>query len=133
MLIGQPSVAQLENKEMIKGQLSVAQTKDIKESISNLSDNQLQLIDYQNKLILLIGWTHHIILIQKIKDLLVRYWYMQQIIKNGWSRDVLIEMIKNQLHLRQGFAITNFELTLPPLQSGLAKQILKDPYIFDFS
>jgi predicted nuclease of restriction endonuclease-like (RecB) superfamily len=31
-----------------------------------------------------------------------------------------------------GVAVTNFERTLPPPQSDLAKQITKDPYAFDF-
>ena len=29
-------------------------------------------------------------------------------------------------------AVTNFPQTLPPAQSDLAQQSLKDPYIFDF-
>jgi len=33
---------------------------------------------------------------------------------------------------RQGNAVTNFNLTLPDPQSDLARQSLKDPYIFDF-
>ena len=35
--------------------------------------------------------------------------------------------------MRQGNAVTNFDSTLPPLQSLLAKEMLKDPYIFDFT
>ncbi len=33
---------------------------------------------------------------------------------------------------RKGSAVTNFQQTLPPLQSDLAEQSLKDPYVFDF-
>src|SRR5208337_4020076 len=36
------------------------------------------------------------------------------------------------LYSRQGKAITNFAATLPPPQSDLAQQTLKDPYLFDF-
>lgn len=36
------------------------------------------------------------------------------------------------LYKRQGKAQNNFELTLPKLQSDLAKETLKDPYKFDF-
>ncbi len=36
---------------------------------------------------------------------------MQQCVRNGWSRDTLIEMIKSKLHERQGKATTNFELS----------------------
>jgi len=41
-------------------------------------------------------------------------------------------MIKSGAHLRQGKAVSNFSLTLPDPQSDLARQSLKDPYIFDF-
>ena len=40
--------------------------------------------------------------------------------------------IKNDTYSRTSKAITNFKKTLPPLQSDLARQTLKDPYIFDF-
>ena len=35
-------------------------------------------------------------------------------------------------HRGAGQAITNFTTTLPPAQSDLAQQALKDPYVFDF-
>ncbi|WP_197985788.1 PDDEXK nuclease domain-containing protein [Leptolyngbya sp. Cla-17] len=40
--------------------------------------------------------------------------------------------IETNLYTRQGGAITNFERTLPGLDSDLAHQIIKDPYNFDF-
>ena len=40
--------------------------------------------------------------------------------------------IESGLFMRQGQALTNFSRTLPPPQSDLAQQILKDPYNFDF-
>ncbi len=41
-------------------------------------------------------------------------------------------MIDGNAHQREGKAVTNFDLRLPSPQSDLAKQSLKDPYIFDF-
>jgi predicted nuclease of restriction endonuclease-like (RecB) superfamily len=69
---------------------------------------------------------------EKVKDLPTRYWYMLAAIEQGWSRDVLAAMIKNRAHARQGNALTNFATRLPSPQSDLARQVLKDPYIFDF-
>ena len=83
-------------------------------------------------LLFMIPWGHHIALIEKIKDLPTRFWYMQKTIQNGWSRTVLIHQIMGQLHLREGVTLNNFDLTLPDPQSDLARQSLKDPYIFDF-
>lgn len=77
-------------------------------------------------------WAHNIILIQKIKDLPTRLWYALQAFENGWSRDVLSLQIQSRAHERQGKAVTNFHRTLPPPQSDLAAQLLKDPYVFDF-
>ena len=79
-----------------------------------------------------IPWYHHIILMQKAKDLPTRYWYMEQTLANGWSGNVLALQIDAQAHARQGKAITNFAALLPSSQSDLAQQTLKDPYIFDF-
>lgn len=77
-------------------------------------------------------WAHNVLLMQKIKDLPTRHWYMLQTLQNGWSRDVLGLMIKQNLHERQGESTHNFETTLPNPLSDLAQQALKDPYIFDF-
>jgi predicted nuclease of restriction endonuclease-like (RecB) superfamily len=79
-----------------------------------------------------IPWGHNILLLEKFKDLPTRLWYAQQAIVNGWSRDTLTSMIKNHTHERQGAAVTNFTNRLPAPQSEMARQLLKDPYIFDF-
>jgi predicted nuclease of restriction endonuclease-like (RecB) superfamily len=39
---------------------------------------------------------------------------------------------REQPYGRQGKAITNFQATLPPPQSDLAQELIKDPYNFDF-
>lgn len=77
-------------------------------------------------------WGHHVTLMEKIKDLPTRYWYMLAVVEQGWSRDTLAAMIKSRAHERQGEAVTNFKARLPSPQSDLARQVLKDPYIFDF-
>jgi predicted nuclease of restriction endonuclease-like (RecB) superfamily len=82
--------------------------------------------------ILYLPWGHNLLLIEKIKDLEIRLWYMQKTIDNGWSRPVLQTMIKTNAYEREGKAITNFKSHLPNPQSDLANQTLKDPYIFDF-
>ena len=79
-----------------------------------------------------LSWYHHITLLSKLKDPAIRTFYMEHAIKNGWSRDVMVLQIENKLHKRQGKAITNFDSTLPPPQSDLAKETLKNPYLFDF-
>ena len=85
-----------------------------------------------DKILFSITWTHHIVLIEKIKVLQVRFWYINQILENGWSANVLISMIKSNLYERNKSLTNNFDFKLPNLQSDLVKQTLKDPYIFDF-
>ncbi|MBI3595631.1 MAG: DUF1016 domain-containing protein [Nitrospirae bacterium] len=79
-----------------------------------------------------ITWYHNITLLDKVKDPAERLWYVQETLRHGWSRNVLVHQIESGLHKRQGQAVTNFSRTLPPAQSDLAKQVLKDPYNFDF-
>ncbi|MGI4788197.1 MAG: PDDEXK nuclease domain-containing protein [Janthinobacterium lividum] len=77
-------------------------------------------------------WGHHLRLMDRVKDADQRLWYMQAAHAHGWSRSILEHQIETNLYERQGQAQTNFDRTLPPLQSDLARQILKDPYNFDF-
>ena len=77
-------------------------------------------------------WFHIVILITGLSDPVLRDWYAREAFQQSWPRDTLKIQIKNQLHLRQGAAITNFQRQLPGPQAELATQILKDPYHFDF-
>jgi predicted nuclease of restriction endonuclease-like (RecB) superfamily len=77
-------------------------------------------------------WAHNVILIQKIKERAIRYWYARQALEEGWSRDTLAMMIQSKAHERQGTAVTNFHRHLAHPQARLAQETLKDPYIFDF-
>ncbi len=79
-----------------------------------------------------IPWGHNVVLLQKLKDTQARLWYAQKTLEQGWSRTVLTLQIESKLIERQGKAVTNFAATLPPPQSDLAEQLLKDPYNFDF-
>ena len=79
-----------------------------------------------------IPWGHIVRILDKIKDATTREFYINQTIENSWSRNVLEMQIETGLHLRQGKAITNFELTMPKADSDLANQLLKSPYNFDF-
>ncbi|MBI1928516.1 DUF1016 domain-containing protein [Candidatus Poribacteria bacterium] len=81
-----------------------------------------------------IPWGHNLAIIAKVKAPAEREWYLRQTIENGWSRAVLVHQIETNLYRRQVKAekVTNFPITLPPPQSDLVQQTLKDPYIFDF-
>lgn len=78
-----------------------------------------------------IPWGHNILIITKIKNIDEAIFYINETLLNGWSRSVLGMQIDTNLYARQGKALTNFTATLPKVQSDLANQTLKDPYIFD--
>jgi predicted nuclease of restriction endonuclease-like (RecB) superfamily len=84
------------------------------------------------QLVAQIPWGHNVRLLDAVKDPAEREWYIRKTIEHGWSRPILEFQIESDLYRRQGKAVTNFTRTLPPLQSDLAGQILKDPYHFDF-
>ncbi|MFP1760035.1 PDDEXK nuclease domain-containing protein [Lonsdalea quercina] len=87
---------------------------------------------FPTDLLLSLPWGHHAELIAKVKDPATRQWYMRAAIENGWSRNILLMQIETAAHQRQGKAASNFALRLPPSDSDLAQQTLKDPYLFDF-
>ena len=80
-----------------------------------------------------IPWGHHKIIIDKCNGNPKKaLFFVNQVIQNNWSRAVLLNFLDTDLYERHGKAITNFNLTLPAMQSDLAQEITKDPYKFDF-
>lgn len=77
-------------------------------------------------------WRHNIVLMSRLRDNKVRMVYVDACVKNGWSRDVLINQINNNYHLSIGNSSNNFGKSLPENVSSLTNGIIKDPYIFDF-
>jgi predicted nuclease of restriction endonuclease-like (RecB) superfamily len=77
-------------------------------------------------------WGHNLVLLSKIKTTDLRLAYAQRAVDQGWSRSVLVHHIERRLLVREGQAVSNFSLRLPPPNSDLAQEALKDPYLFDF-
>jgi predicted nuclease of restriction endonuclease-like (RecB) superfamily len=84
------------------------------------------------QLIAKLPWGHNVRVLDRIKDRPTREWYLRAALEYGWSQDVLVIQLKSRLHEREGKALTNFQRALPPPDSDLTEQILKDPYNFDF-
>ena len=77
-------------------------------------------------------WGHNLVLLSRLKDADLRLAYAQRAIEYGWSRNVLNIHIETHSLEREGKAVTNFNERLPAPASDLARQTLKDPYVFDF-
>ena len=108
-------------------------------SLSEISARAVPLLEMKTVgpqnlglVMLQLSWGHNVLLMQKFKDLPTRFWYARQALEQGWNRDSLTVQIRQNAHLRQGSATSNFNQTLPEGHSELARQLLKDPYIFDY-
>lgn len=80
----------------------------------------------------LVPWGHHIRIVSKSNTLEEALFYINKTIEGNWSRGTLEDNIKHNLYSRSGKAITNYTDKLPVAQGQLAKDMLKDPYSFDF-
>jgi predicted nuclease of restriction endonuclease-like (RecB) superfamily len=77
-------------------------------------------------------WGHNLVLLARLKQPEQRLAYARAAIEHGWSRNVLNIHIETRLLERTGKAVTNFSERLPAPGSDLARESLKDPYLFDF-
>lgn len=91
-----------------------------------------QVVSQLPEMLFQIPWGHHIKLISKCQNVQEALFYMHKIIEHGWSRSMLLNILSTDLYQREGKAVTNFAICLPPPQSDLAQEITKDPYNFDF-
>ncbi len=79
-----------------------------------------------------VPWGQHIDIFTRSKSVDEALFYIEETIKNSWSRPELAAEIDNDLYKNRGRVITNFSEKLPAPYSGLAKAILKSPYNFGF-
>ena len=77
-------------------------------------------------------WGHIQLLLDRLEDQAIRDWYAAAAVERGWSRNMLLNQIKGQLHARTGAAQSNFSAHMPAGESDLVQQIVRDPYVFDF-
>ena len=90
--------------------------------------------DYEivQRVVAQIPWRTNITLMDKLKTQEERIWYAGKTIENGWSKTILELQIQSKLMERTGKTVNNFPVALPSLDSDMANQIFKDPYLFDF-
>lgn len=79
-----------------------------------------------------IPWGHNRLIISKVKNVEEALFYCKATLESGWNRDHLALAIKHKYFETKGKSISNFNHTLPEVQSELAQETLKNPYNFDF-
>ena len=80
----------------------------------------------------MVPWKHHVVIISKSHTLEEALFYLNKVVKEGWSRALLEHQIDSDLFNNQGSAITNFDQTLPTAQIDAAKELLKKEYDLSF-
>ena len=101
------------------------------QKFANEFDNDEFLQHYVAKL----PWSSVTTIMDQVKDKEQRKWYIKESLQNGWARPVIIHQIASNLYERQAILenkTTNFDETLPSPNKEQVKELLKDPYIFDF-
>lgn len=108
---------------------NIRYTKRFYQLYCGLTANLPQVVEDLRK----IPWGHHRYIIDKCSGSPDKaMFYVMQAWHNGWSRAMLLNFIDSRLYERQGKALTNFKHNLPDETSGLAQELTKDPYSFDF-
>lgn len=97
--------------------------------------NLPQLVERLQSDLFSVPWGHHRYIIDKCSDDSDKaLFYVRQTLENGWSRDMLLNMLGTDLYERSGKAQTNFKSTLLiNTDSDLAQEMTRDPYNFSFT
>lgn len=124
-------VSQLEkgNQQQVDSHFEFENGKQLVSQMEN--EIRVQVEPQLGKDFFSVPWGHHVLIMQRCKELDKALFYIHQTVENNWSRSVLDWQMDSHLFERQGKAVSNFTHTLPEPQSDLAQQITKDPYIID--
>lgn len=129
---GQQVVAQLDGDKFS----SYPQVADGVES-SDLKKDEIhqQAVDeFLPQAVAKIPWGHITLLISKVKDPKAAFFYIQQTVEKGWSRDWLLNAIKMDSYAlsQKQIKSNNFSQTLPVIHSDYANEVFKDSYNLSF-
>ena len=104
------------------------------QSAEDSSEVVPQPVGQLKEMLFSIPWGHHRYLMDRYgTEPEKAFFYVKKTMKEGWSRDVLLNFMDSGLYEREGKALTNFTRTLPDEASDLAQELTKDPYNFAFT
>ena len=81
-----------------------------------------------------IPWGHIRLIIDKYgNDAERALFWAKKTVENNWSQNMLLNFLDVRLYERQGNTVTDFQPALLPMPQGdLAREMIHDPYVFDF-
>ena len=118
----------------IEEQISINGSK-LKQVASEIQESKLKQADSElsfPQIFAFVPWMHHVMIVQKAKNVGEALFYIQKTIEGNLSRDALDNIIRADLYHTSGMAITNFAEKLPAIQGDLAQEILKSNYDLGF-
>ena len=90
-------------------------------------------IDFDMEEFVGIGFSHHVEILNKTKQLEERLFYIHQAYINQWNKYRLRDMLKSDIYHHTGEMPNNFAQTMPSTRSALqAIEMFKDEYLLDF-
>lgn len=116
----------------------VAEYSNVNQAGSHLENTNVKPavshLEYVKKLVLATPWKHNILIIQKVKEPKARLFYLEQTVKNRYSRAVLLHQIKANAY---EYYISkpsqhNFAKALPEHFQEQARESIKSVYSLDF-
>ena len=84
------------------------------------------------KVIFKVGFSHHIVILNKCKGIDERLFYISHSSQNHWSVSLLEHHISADLFHNQGKLPNNFQNTMPEDQKASALKVFQDEYLMDF-
>ena len=140
--IVKPPVSHLEgsnsensNVKQLDSHLKNVNVKQPALHLENTNVNQLgSHLEYVKRLVFSVPWKHNILILQKVKESKARIFYLEQTIKNRYSRAVLLHQIKANAyeHYTTKPAQHNFAKALPEHFQEQARESIKSVYSLDF-
>ncbi|WP_262911705.1 PDDEXK nuclease domain-containing protein [Bacteroides caecigallinarum] len=115
------------NNLTLEEQNSFVETNDLP-ALQFKIDADFPIADFMN-----IGFTHHYVIVSKVKDLEQRKFYIKLAAETKAKVDDLERMIDENLYSHKGILANNFKKNIPDkLQAYRAISMFKDEYLLDF-
>lgn len=124
-------VTEYSNLKQIGSELNITNNLNLKQPDSDLeNDDSLDIKQLVSK----VPWMHNILILQKVKDINARIYYLQSTLRNRYSRSVLLHQIKADAYQNQLLNPTqhNFTNILPEHLQEQTRESIKSVYSLDF-
>jgi len=104
---------------------------NLKQPASDLINNNISNL---KQLVSEVPWMHNILILQKVKDINARIFYLQSTVRNRYSRAVLLHQIKADAYQNHLLNPTqhNFKIALPIHLQEQTRESIRSVYSLDF-